>query len=242
MYTFQSRVRYSEVDNSCSMDLYSILNYFQDCSNFHSEDVGVGIEYLRARHQVWLLSSWQVELVDSPKLFDQITIGTWPYDFKGLYGYRNFVLYNDNKDHTISAYANSIWFLMDTNTMKPMKVTDDDIAAYPVEPPYPMEYAARKITLPKDSDSAKKAYTEILVSKTMLDSNNHVNNAQYVRLAQSCLPEGFLVRGMRAEYRKSALLGDIICPMQITSADSAHCHILLNDPKGQTFAVIEFHS
>ena len=242
MYTFQSRVRYSEVDSSCSMDLYSILNYFQDCSNFHSEDAGVGIEYLRARHRVWLLSSWQVELVDSPKLFDQITIGTWPYDFKGLYGYRNFVLYNDNHDHTIAAYANSIWFLMDTDTMKPMKVTDDDMAAYPVEPPYPMEYAARKIALPDAKAVQRSIFPEIPVSKTMLDSNNHVNNAQYVRLAQSCLPEGFPVRGMRAEYRKSAVLGDAICPVQITSPDLSLCHILLNGSDGQTFAVVEFHT
>ena len=44
MYTLQSRVRYSEVTKDLNMDLYSILNYFQDCSNFQSADLGVGVE------------------------------------------------------------------------------------------------------------------------------------------------------------------------------------------------------
>ena len=47
MYTFNSRVRYSEVDRSLSLDTASIINYFQDCSTFQSEDLGVGVEWLK---------------------------------------------------------------------------------------------------------------------------------------------------------------------------------------------------
>lgn len=40
MYAFESKVRYSEVGEDTRMTLYSVLNYFQDCSVFHSESVG----------------------------------------------------------------------------------------------------------------------------------------------------------------------------------------------------------
>lgn len=241
MYSFQSRVRYSEINENRELDLYSILNYFQDCSNFHSVDIGVGLEYLTARNRAWLLSSWQVEIVEPPKLFDHIEIATWPYDFKGLYGYRNFVLYNEEKNHSVAAYANSIWFLVDTETMRPIRITPEDSAAYVNEPPYPMDYAARKIALPTEQVQTSKM-EPISVNASMLDTNRHVNNAQYIRLAAACIDPSFPIRKMRAEYRHSAVAGDIICPIVMTCEDPKLCYVSLQDPEGNVYALIEFSS
>lgn len=44
-YTFEGRIRFSEVDHTKKITLPGIINYFQDCSIFHSEDLGVGIDY-----------------------------------------------------------------------------------------------------------------------------------------------------------------------------------------------------
>ena len=44
MYTFDSRVRYSEIDHTGNMTLPALINYFQDCSTFQSEDIGLGKE------------------------------------------------------------------------------------------------------------------------------------------------------------------------------------------------------
>ena len=46
MYQFKSRVRFSEVDSQLHMTLPSIINYFQDCSTFHSDSNGYGIEVM----------------------------------------------------------------------------------------------------------------------------------------------------------------------------------------------------
>lgn len=259
MYTFNSRVRYSEVTKEQTMDLYCILNYFQDCSNFQSADLGVGVQYLIEHQRAWLLSSWQVELFHAPQLFDSISVCTWPYDFKGLYGYRNFVLYNESRGHEAAACANSIWFLIDTQSGRPTRIMPEDAAPYILEPPYPMEYAPRKITLPepphalKSHDSAAgisaqtadgavtvSDYPPVTVTKMLLDTNNHVNNGQYVRLAESCLPEDFVIRSMRAEYRHSAVLGDIICPVLTLCAGRKHCYVSLNDVNGNAYAIVEF--
>ena len=42
MYTFDSRIRYSETDSEGKLTMASIINYFQDCSTFQSEDLGLG--------------------------------------------------------------------------------------------------------------------------------------------------------------------------------------------------------
>ena len=39
MYEFNSRVRYSEIDHHGTLTLPALINYFQDCSTFQSEDV-----------------------------------------------------------------------------------------------------------------------------------------------------------------------------------------------------------
>ena len=47
MYTFDGRVRYSEIDHKGTMTLPALINYFQDCSTFQSEDLGLGTEVLK---------------------------------------------------------------------------------------------------------------------------------------------------------------------------------------------------
>ena len=52
MYQMDARVRYSEVDETHRIKLESVLDYFQDCCTFHSEDVGGGLEFLKGISEV----------------------------------------------------------------------------------------------------------------------------------------------------------------------------------------------
>ena len=117
MYCFDSRVRYSETDERGRLSLTGILNYLQDCSTFQSEDLGMGIEYLKAHDRAWWLSSWQIVIDRYPELGERIVVSTWPYDFKGIYGYRNFAI-QDTQGHFL-VRANSVWFFFDTEKQRP---------------------------------------------------------------------------------------------------------------------------
>ena len=59
-YSFGGRVRYSEIGENGLLTLPGILNYFQDCSTFQSEESGLGIEVLKEWKRFWVLSAWQV--------------------------------------------------------------------------------------------------------------------------------------------------------------------------------------
>ena len=100
IYTFDSRVRYSEVDHQGTLTLPALMNYLQDCSTFQSEDIGVGLSVLRERKRAWLLSYWQVEVRRYPKLGERITVGTLATGFKGFFGNRNFYIDDGNGDRT----------------------------------------------------------------------------------------------------------------------------------------------
>lgn len=60
MYAFDSRIRYSETDSEGELTLNALLNYFQDCSTFHSEDVGLGIGYMKEIGTGMGIILWQI--------------------------------------------------------------------------------------------------------------------------------------------------------------------------------------
>ena len=96
MYQFKSRVRFSEVDSQLNMTLPSIINYFQDCSTFHSDSIGQGIEVIMAQGYAWILSSWQIIINRYPRFGEEITISTWAHGWKAFFGYRNFKMEDAN--------------------------------------------------------------------------------------------------------------------------------------------------
>lgn len=108
MYTFDSRVRYSETDEEGNLSVVGIMNYLQDCSTFQSEDLKLGISYLNEEKRAWWLSGWQIEILRQPHFGERIRISTWPYGFKGIYGYRNFTIEDEMGNPLVR--ADSTWF------------------------------------------------------------------------------------------------------------------------------------
>ena len=233
MYTFDSRVRYSEVGVDGNLTIESLINYFQDCTTFHSEDVGLGVDYLNELHMVWMLSSWQICVNRYPHLCERIVIGTAPYEFRGFIGYRNFEM--KTKEGEVLAYANSVWSLMDIQKMLPAKPSKQMLEGYVLNEKYPMEYAPRKIAMP-DGGRDVEPFT---VKQHHLDTNNHVNNGQYVRMALDCIPENLCIRQLRVEYKNQAKLNDVICPVVAESMDHGIYTISLNKDDGKPYSIVE---
>lgn len=232
MYQIDTRVRYSEIGPDKLLTLSGIINYFQDCSTFQSEDICAGLAYLEEQHRAWILNSWQIVIERLPNFGEKLTVGTWAYDFKGTYGYRNFLLL-DEKGNPL-AYANSIWIYMDTMNLRILRIPPEVALRYPHEEKYPMEYSPRKIHVPETY------YTQspFPVVASNIDTNNHVNNGQYVRMAEIYLPPQFKVHQMRAEYRSSAHLGDMITPK--IYQDENLSVVTLCSADDSIYAIIEF--
>ena len=148
-------------------------------------------------------------------------------------GFRNFLM--ETEDGERLAYANTIWTLMDIEKMKPSKPTPAMLEAYVLEERLEMDYAPRKILLPKGEGVSQEI---IEIRKHQLDTNLHVNNGQYVRMAMEYLPEGYGIGQMRAEYRMQARLGDKVCPLVYQDDDVVV--VVLNNEEGQPYSVVEF--
>lgn len=234
MYTFHSRVRYSEVNSERELTLPSLLDYLQDCCSFQSEKLGVGLDYLAGEQTGWVLSSWEIEILRRPAMGEELAVHTWPYDFKGFYGYRNFLV-EDGQGETI-VRANSIWVFMDMARLRPTRIPDAMLSAYEGEFGEPLagDWSERKIGHSKDGQKKEP----VQVAKFHIDTNHHMNNGKYVLLAEEYLPEDFRVDGLRVEYKKAARLGDVLYPEVAMEQDAVT--VTLTEESGRPYAVVRF--
>ena len=231
MYTFDSRIRFSEVDVNKKLSTVGLIDYFQDCSSFQSEDLGIGLDYMQERHIAWVINYWQIRFLRRPLMGEAVRIGTQPYEFKGIMGLRNFMM--ETLDGERLAVANSVWSLLDMERMYPMRIPAELIEKYEVSDRLDMKYSPRKIAVPKEGGETLEA---IQVRLHHLDTNQHMNNAQYVHFAMMYLPAGTEIEELRVEYRRQAVLGDRITPVRYRT-DEKMVLISMNADDGMPYAV-----
>lgn len=232
MYTYEMNAGYSVMDESLCMTVPAILDCFQDAAIFESENGRINVEYLYSRHIAWILSSWQIVIDRRPRLNERIKIATAPYDFTNYVGFRNFSVWGE--DGALIVRAASVWTLIDTEKLCPVRLTQELQEGYEFEPKLEMKYAPRKIALLGEA----QVQDQFRVRKFQIDSNKHMNNVEYVRYAMETLPEDAAFRELRVEYKKAALYGDEVT-VAVLQAQGKH-QVVLQDQEGAVYAVVEF--
>lgn len=231
MYSYDAIVRYSETHGKETADAATIANYFQDCAILESEDVGIGIKYLKEHGRAWFLISWQIEIKRYPKLAEKISVKTWAYDFKGSMGYRNILIVDECGNYIATAATQ--WSYMDTQAMRPIRIEENVGNAYPLGKKLDMEYAPRKINFPDGMEITDKRK----VMTYQIDSNSHMNNEAYIELALEYIDENFYIKSIRAEYKKQLVKDDVIIVKKAIS--DGICYIVFSDENDNISCIVE---
>lgn len=234
MYQWNTRIRYSEVGTNGLLTMCSLIDYFQDCVNLDADDRKVGFWELSRKGWGWILLTWQIEVNRYPAMGEEVVISTAPYSFKGCFGNRNFFMHD--KEGNLLACADSSWMLMDFANGKPVRDMGEIVSAYELEEQYPMEYSRAKIVLGDKREEMEHFH----IGRNHLDTNNHVNNGQYVAMAQQYIPADRMIRKMRVEYRKQAMLGDEVIPL--VSKEDAIYKVAIQSAEDTAYAVLLFET
>ena len=234
MYSWKTKIRYTETEQDGRLSLTAMINLLQDCSTFHTEESGRGLAYHLPRHEGWYIFSWQIDIDEMPILGEEVSVNTWPASYQGVIVNRDFEILRDSDGKSLLR-ARSIWALMNLDRLLPLKL-DEEKEFFPEEGPVAGEWGGRKLRLEKDLTFEDcRAFD---VAPEMIDTNQHMNNAFYIYEASTVLPKGKHIRGIRTEYKAQALLGDTIYMKRCVTEDSVT--VLLNKPDGDTYAVIRF--
>lgn len=236
VYTFSSRIRFSEADADGVLRLSSLIDYFQDCSTFQSEDVGYGVKKVLATGHAWVVNAWQIEIRRLPHMGDNVTIGTNPYEFRGFMGLRNFFMASESGEKL--ALANSVWSYLNLENGQLERAPEEMKEAYGIGEKLEMEYLSRKIPFPTDGEIIDAP--QVCVQTSHLDANRHVNNGQFIKIAMEAAfgDTDPAAERIRAEYKMQAHLGDVFYPRICRGSDGV-VTIALNDAENKVYCSVE---
>ena len=207
MYSLEYKVTTSTCDSEGRLKLYSSLQMMQDCSEMWIDSEPSVKRYFAEQDMAQLLATRQVEVVRVPEYKEKLTVTSTVYEMKPMFGFRNTFIYDADGNPCYKTW--SMGAFVDKAAGKLKRVDDATIASMTLEPKLEMNYRDRRIILPKEGGTP---LSPIRVLRADIDYNRHMNNANYVRVAMELLPDDFLVKGLRVEYRIAAKLGDVLTP------------------------------
>ena len=231
-FEYDFHVRYSEVDHRGLMTLPAVVNAFQDCSTFQSEVLGVGMRWLKQERHAWVLTHWHIAIDRYPALCEHITVGTFASRFRGVTAERFFYLRDDEGNFV--AKGKSSWVFLNMETGKPARIEPRFVEPYGTHEPLPMPPESRRVVIPE----SREFRDPLTIRRGQIDTNEHVNNAEYVQMALEQLDREIYPHVLRVDYRRAAVLGDLVRP-GIGLNKEGNLVITLDDTNDTMFASIE---
>lgn len=231
-YEFKTQIRYSECDHHSQLKVPALIDLFQDCSTFHSEVVGVGVRDLLARGRAWVLCHWHIVVDRYPEAFEWVTVGTFATRFRSMMADRNFYILDDQGKVIVRAH--SMWAYMDLINNKPKRIEEEHVERYGLGEAFSMPPEKRKIVRLEPT----KPLEPIEIARHHIDTNEHVNNSQYVQIALDVLPHEMNPIGIRVDFKTSAHMGDTIYPS--FASDDERTVVELADAEGNLYSLVEF--
>ena len=236
MFSLKYKVTTSTCDSEGRLKLYSALQMMQDCSEMWIDTEPGVRQYFSEQNMAQLLASRQVEVVRVPAYKEELTVTTSVYGMKPMFGFRNTFIYDAEGRPCYRTW--SMGAFVDKASGKLKRVDDATIASMRLEPQLEMSYRDRRIILPcEETSEGVQVLQPVRVLRADIDYNRHMNNANYIRMAMELLPEDFVVKGLRVEYRVAAKLDDMLTPVVYRTADGIIVSLSMGD---DVSAIIEF--
>lgn len=232
MYELTERIKYSQLDRFGALSLTALLDLFQDCATMHTEDVGFPMDWFIKEKRGWFVTSYQIENYRLPRHGEVVRVRTFIVKpAKGFMGLRGFDLVD--KDGNVLSHAYSEWVHMSLESGGPVRVSKEMSDAYILDEFDMSMFPGRKIKRPDKMDVCGS----FIVDGIYLDTNFHMNNADYIVPAEQVLNgEGYTK--IRMEFKSSAKKDDEVI---IKRADIDGGEVIsLESVEGSPYCVVEF--
>lgn len=189
----------------------AILEMLENIGAYHSDLAGYGANDVPQTKLVWILLGWKLNVIKRPKYGQTIHVKTWGRDMAKAITYRDFEIY-DSKNN-LCAIATSKWVLINSDSKKLTRITEDIIEKYQVETKSVFEdREIEKIKIPKDVEYEN--CINYKVSRRDIDINGHMHNLYYLDLAYEVLPEEVYknrpYNNVQIQYIKEIKLGETV--------------------------------
>lgn len=186
----------------------ALMKYLEAIACSHSDEVGYGIYGIDTKKVVWILLDWKVKILERPNYSQKVHVKTWSRKIDKCCAYRDFQIYDEN--NKLLVIATSKWVLLDADSRKIMKITDEVIKGYYTEQErHVFEEEIEKVHEPEKYENS----LQIKVRRSDIDINNHVNNLNYLDLAYEVVPQQIYekdLKNIRITYKHQTEPNEIV--------------------------------
>ena len=207
-YEKEYEIHYYEIDYKKRVLITSIVDFLGDVAMVQSEKLGIGIDYLNKNNLAWVLYKWNIDMYKYPMLGEKIIVRTCAYSMRKFYAYRTFELIDEAGEKV--GKAESIWFLINTERRRPVKINEDTYRIYGLEAGEESVLEIEDIEKPIKTDSEKM----FNVRYSDIDTNQHVNNEKYIAWAIETVPKdivlNYTLKNLKVIYQKETTYGETI--------------------------------
>ena len=195
----------------------SVIMFFQDCFARFLTTKNLAAFHVIKQNLYWVVSEFNIEFLgDLPFWSEEISVEIWISELSKLKIYADFKLSYKGE---IFAKGNSCWYILDTDTKRPVS-TDrikDKIGVV-------SEFALgehKKTGIENCFEKLNEISHTINISD--IDFNNHVNNKSYINLAEASFDEDYRcthsIKNMHVKFVKESFLKDnLTCSLYKTGS------------------------
>ncbi|PIN03705.1 Oleoyl-[acyl-carrier-protein] hydrolase [Handroanthus impetiginosus] len=218
-------VRCYEVGINKTATVETIANLLQEVGCNHAQSVGFSTDgfatttTMRQLHLIWVTARMHIEIYKYPAWSDVVEIETWCQS-EGRIGTRRDWIIKDYANDEVIGRATSKWVMMNQDTRRLQKVTDDVRDEYLVFCPktlrlaFPEENNASLKKIAKLDDPAKYSKVGLVPRRADFDMNQHVNNVTYIGWVLESMPQEIIdsheLQTITLDYRRECQHDDIV--------------------------------
>ncbi|XP_028766924.1 oleoyl-acyl carrier protein thioesterase 1, chloroplastic [Neltuma alba] len=218
-------VRSYEVGINKTATVETMANLLQEVGCNHAQSVGFSTDgfattpTMRKLRLIWVTARMHIEIYKYPAWSDVVEIETWCQGEGRVGTRRDFILKDYATDQMIGR-ATSKWVMMNEDTRRLQKVSDDVREEYlvfcPREPrlSFPEENNNSLKKIPKLEDPAQNYRLGLVPRRADLDMNQHVNNVTYIGWLLESMPQEIIddyeLQSITLDYRRECQQDDIV--------------------------------
>lgn len=219
------------VNGNYEMTDKRIFACLEDIATMHSHIARNDMSFISEFNQTWVLIEWVIEVIRRPKYSDVLEVSTWTRKEKSRYALRDFEIECGGE---VCAVASSKWLVVDIDTRKIVRLTDEFTRRYQPEDRAVLDISGlSRINLRDDYDRQ----VDIQIRKTDIDMNGHVHNLVFLDYLGEVRKFNETDSFMRITYRKEIRYEDKVTVKRVTVDGTTSYAILGED--GTVYALAE---
>ncbi|KZV39079.1 FatA acyl-ACP thioesterase [Dorcoceras hygrometricum] len=218
-------VRCYEVGINKTATVETIANLLQEIGCNHAQSVGFSTDgfattlSMRQLHLIWVTARMHIEIYKYPAWSDVVEIETWCQG-EGRIGTRRDWILKDYATGEVIGRATSKWVMMNQDTRRLQKVTDDvrdEVLLYcpkELRLAFPEKNNGSLKKIAKLDEAAAYSRTGLVPRRADLDMNQHVNNVAYIGWVLESMPQETIdsheLQTITLDYRRECQHDDVV--------------------------------